>query len=939
MKGLLLSILLTGMFSAQIFANTGILTGTVRDTETGETLIGASVLIEGTFKGTITDIDGKFTMLNLTPGAYNIFVSYISYDNQVIEVNVPSGQSADINIGLNPTSIGVEEVTIVKRRKTDTEMSVVSSLKSGDLIASGISAQEISKSMDSDAGEVVRRVSGVTIMDGKFVIVRGLIERYNTVLVNGAPAPGFEADKRAFSFDAMPSGMIENILVYKSPAPELPADFAGAAIRILTKRQADKNSLKIGYSTDYVEGASFHKEFLTYKGGKTDWLGFDDGTRQFPSSLPSTEEVSQLYEWPDLDEYKEKTSEICSFSKDFNEMWNPVSSSPFLDQSLNLTGQKSFLLGNASLGNITTVNYRVRNRRTEILRREYQGYVGSTDETPGDSLYMNFDFFDQKSVKEYQLGLIHNWNLTYGKNQKMEFSNFLNNMGLSSATVREGVDYYDVETIRATNLYYNNRFIYTGQLAGKQNFNQDMTHLDWLLGYSYTSNDKPDDRRQQYVWDPAKKQFYLELQSQPTNVKNGGRLNVSLDERVYNGGLDFDHSFLTVISENPWTLKAGASYQYKYRGYHSRLIGLTTPRPLVSIDFYKPIEEIVVEENFFFDSANLRVAGLAYNDGTKRKDSYVARDRIAAGYFALRMPVHNSVIVYGGIRMEQFSRTLESGDGSKPVVRDTLNFFPSLNVTYNINRKHQLRFSYGKTINRPEFREISATDFEDFNLNLIVHGNPDLKSSYIRNYDLKYEWYPEHGNMFSVTGFYKHFKDPIEVFLIPAGTGYDYRPFNTEEATALGVEFDVRKSLFLKGLTLVFNTSLIKSEISTRKSFARDTLRIMQGQSPYIVNLGLFYNNPTYGWRINLNYNNVGKRIVFAGTPLNPHTWELSRHSLDLSIGKRIGKKIEFRIGVKDLINDPVRFVQYYGPGDSIVGDTYRWLPNRKFSMGITVKL
>jgi outer membrane receptor for ferrienterochelin and colicin len=944
MKKYLLFVFFSCAFSSFVFSQTGTIRGQVKDAATGETLIGASILIQGTSRGAITDFDGNFTLTSMEPGPYNLIISYISYDNQIHTVEVSPDAEVVLNVDMQPASIGVEEVTIVRRRRTDTEMAVICNLKSGDLIANAISAQQISKSLDSDAGEVIRRVPGVTITNGKFVIVRGLIERYNSVLFNGATAPSFESDKRAFSFDALPSGMIDNILIYKSPAPELPADFAGAAINIMTRSNADENSIRVGYTAEFVEGASFNKDFLTYKGGKTDWLGFDDGTRKFPSSLPSIEEVSQLYEWPDINEYKIKTKEITRFSRDFNSIWNPVAGQPFLDQSLNVTAQKRFVIGKTSLGNITAINYRARNRKTEIRRTEYQRYEPSID-----SLIMNFNFLDQKSVKEYQLGLIHNWNFIYGRNQKLTFNNFLNNLGEAAASTRQGDDYYSVETIRMTNLWYNNRFIYSGQLAGIQEFNQERTHLNWLLGYSCIKNNKPDDRRQKYILDYDRNKYYLEIQNQPTNVRNGGRLDINLFERIYNGGLDFDHNFFTFTSENPWTVKAGGFYQYKYRVYNSRLMGVTIPRPRVSIDFYQPIEDIMVEDNFYFDSLDFRVAGLAYNDGTKLKDSYSAEDEITAGYLALKIPILKSINVYGGVRLEKYSRFLGPGDGSEPVKRDTLNYFPSLNITYSINEKHQFRFAYGKTVNRPEFREISSVDFEDFDLNLIIHGNSELKDAYIRNYDLRYEWYPSFGEMISVTGFYKKFRDPIEIFLIPAGTGYDYRPYNTEEATSFGVELDVRKTLlelenvkglgFLKNLTIVFNTSLIKSEISTRKPFARDSVRIMQGQSPYIVNLGLFYNNQEHLWRINLNYNNVGKRIAFAGTPDNPHTWELARHSLDLSFHKEFGERFEIRVGVKDLINNPVRFVQYYGPGDSVVGDTYRWVPNRKFSAGLTVRL
>ena len=205
--------------------------------------------------------------------------------------------------------------------------------------------------------------------------------------------------------------------------------------------------------------------------------------------------------------------------------------------------------------------------------------------------------------------------------------------------------------------------------------------------------------------------------------------------------------------------------------------------------------------------------------------------------------------------------------------------------------------------------------------------------------------------MISFAGFYKDFTNPIEIFQIPAGTTFDYKPFNTESGYSAGVELDVRKQFlsmenstgffrFLKDMTVVFNTSLIKSEINTEKQgFARDSIRVMQGQSPYIINLGLFYQNPENGWTASLNYNNIGKRIAYVGTPNNPHTWELSRNSLDLTVQKGIGEKLQIKAGIKDILNDPVRYVQYHGPDEDKTGYSLKYTPNRQLSLSLVWKL
>jgi TonB-dependent receptor len=855
-----------------------------------------------------------------------------------------------MNMELEPISIGLGDITVVGRQKTNTEISLISSIKSADLIVNGISAQQIAKTQDSDAAEVIRRIPGIAITDGRFMIVRGLVERYNSVLINNATAPSFEADKRAFSFDAVPSGMIDNILITKSPSPEMPADFAGAVVNIITKNDADENSLKVSYSTAYAQGASFSKDYHNYKGGKFDWLGFDDGTRALPAGIPGTNDFNDLYVWPDRTTYLYKTEEITRLSRSFNNIWNYHQKSPFLDQSASAVLQKRFRIGKASVSNISAINYKIENRQYNITRREYYLY-----DAVNDTSLMNFNFSDKRSAQEVNLGLIHNWNLIYGNNQKIMFNNFLNNLGESTTSLREGEDYYDGESIKATNLRYKNRFIYSGQLAGKQNLNSKRTKVDWLLGYAYTRSYKPDDRRLYFVKDPNDN-YYLELQNQATNVKNGGRLTIDLNEYIYNARFDIEHEFSPFIEGPAWALKGGLLYEYKSRTYDSRLIGVVTPRPQLAVNLYNPVEEIFQEENFFFDQDNIRRAGLAYADATKTKDTYSAKNELLAGYISMRATFFSKLNIYGGARMEKFNRLLtdfytpQQGNDTLDINRDSLNIFPSVNITYNINDKHLIRLSYGKTINRPEFREIATTDYEDFDMNVIMHGNRNLQDAYCYNYDLRYEWYPNAGEIISIAGFYKKFSNPIEIFLIPAGTGYDYAPYNTEEAYSAGIELDIRKTLtglgnstsflrYFKDFTIIFNSSVIRSEINTNKAFAREKYRIMQGQSPYIINLALFYNNIEKGFSANLVYNNVGKRIAFAGTPANPHTWELSRNSIDLTVVKSIGERLEFKLGIKDIFNEPVRFVQYFGSEDEVMVDTYKWIPNRKISFGLAVNL
>ena len=943
------------IFSILGFAQSGTIKGIVTDSKTNESLIGTTVLIQGTTQGTITDFDGNYIIPKVNPGTYNLVISFISYETQIIKVDVSDNQETMLNVSLSPATLDIDEVKVVAKRRSDTDMAMLSSLKSQNLIVSGISAQQISKSQDKDAAEVIRRVPGITITNGKFVVVRGLIERYNSVMLSGATAPSFEADKRAFSFDAIPSGLIENILIYKSPAPELPADFAGAAIDVKTKNTAAENSLVISYGTKYVQSTTL-KNTEVYNGGKKDWLGYDDGSRNVPAGVPSTDDFNELYNWESTEAYLAKTAEITKTSLLFSNNWETQTRKPFPDQNFSITSQHRFLLGKTSIGNITSVNYSYGNENIYRNRLEYQGYDDETKIVTKD-----FDFNDNLSKQTGKLGLIFNWNFLYGKNQKLEFRNFFNHLGTASTNVRNGVNYYNVETLKLYDFKFETRMVYSGQLAGEQLFNNDMTKINWMAGYGITKSDQPDNRRLTFVLNSNENsdkynQYFLRIQNVP-NAYLGGRLWLNMNENIYDYKLDLEHNFKLFGSDNLWKLKAGGFYERKFREFGSRLIGTVAVKN-PPIDFYQPIQNIMNPENFFFDQTKpYSQHGLSYRDGTRSKDSYHARDFLTAGYLGLFVPVTKKINLYGGLRIEKFYRKISDFYEPTPtpelydIVRDTTNFFPSVNFTYNINEKNLLRASYGKTVNRPEFREMSNFDYQDFDMFVLIHGNENLQNAYIDNYDIRYEWYPSMGEIISVAGFYKGFQNPIEVFLIPAGTGYDYKPFNTENGYSMGVELDVRKRFssfesstgffsFIKDLTVIFNTSLIKSEINTEKQeFARENKRIMQGQSPYIVNLGLNYANDDNGWSFNASYNVIGKRIAYVGTPTNPHTWELPRNLLDLNIQKNFGEHWSAKAGVTDVLNNPVRFVQYYGLNENIELNTLKYNPNRLFSFSVIYKL
>jgi len=929
-------------FSTLLFAQQTGIKGVVTDKVTHETLIGATVIIQGTTTGSTTDLDGKYSITSLAPGYYNLVISYISYKTQIIEkVKVLKNEMLEMNVELEGNSVALEGVVIsAKSRMGGSEISMLSSLKMSNLVVSGISSQQINRSQDRDASEVIRRVPGITIMDDRFVMVRGLSQRYNTVWLNNASTPSSEADVRAFSFDVIPSSMLENIMVFKSPAPDLPADFSGAAIKIFTKNNADKNNFSIAYSTSYRPGATFN-DFNNYRMSKYDWLGFDDGSRALPSDFPAhLNEVTDKYERQQL-------------GRELDKVWTPAVSTAIPDQRFQLGLTRRFLVGKVSVGTINSFTYSYTQDIDHVFRADYQQY-----DTVKDVSDTNYYFNDIRSKATAKIGALSNWLFVFGKNQKIEFRNLYNHQGYTQVLDRSGRDNYGGLTIRSEELSFSSRNTYSGQLAGDHNFRNNQTHFDWTLGYSYADKYQPDLKRlsSSLAEDPDN-QYYGQYGvnfSFSASPELSGRVYQDLKELIYNGNFNFSNTF-TFGSFKP-QLKAGMYIEKKSRDFNARLIGYAISNTS-KFNWGLPYEPV---DTIFADTNINTTTGIKLDETTNKSDSYTATNDLIATYLAVNLPFTSKLNLYTGVRMEkndQEMHSFSSDNASEEVniIINKTNFFPSANLSYNFTEKSLARFSYGLTVNRPEFREIAPFAFYDFEMKKLVRGNPELVNASISNYDLRYEYYPSPSETFVLGVFYKDFKKPIETIEINSGSGKDYTFQNALGATNYGAEIEIRKSLqslgkkdnflrYFKNFMLVANASFIKSEIKldTANFYSAEAKRPMQGQSPYIVNLGMYYQDNDHGLMVSLLYNVIGKRIVVVGLD-TPDVYEMPRNVLDLTITKDVGENVQIKAGIQDILNQEVvekQYVKYTDNNGAAVNreqSTLEYNPGSLYSLGVVV--
>lgn len=917
--------------------------GVVIDQKSKETLIGAVITAvpgNGSMNATqekddikaVTDIDGNFSLQNLKDGTYTLYIKYVGYKTQKIDgVQLKGGKWIDgkaivsskdtsskdtsskndasekalLTIALQPDEQQLNEVTVtaVERRNTDAAMIQVA--KNSPVIVSNVSAQEISRTQDTNAGEVIRRVPGVSLIDDKFVMVRGLSQRYNNVWVNGGAVPSSEADSRAFSFDIIPSSQIDNLTIVKSPTAEYPADYSGGFIIVNTKEIPAENSFNIAVGGNWNTSSAF-KDFSYSKGSGTDFLGFDNGLRNLNGGIQAALN-------PQLDANGKPVGDYATslLGNGFNNDWLIKNKKPLGDLKLAASLNQRWMLGGRTLGMLAALNYTNEYRTYENMENNLYGIYDAVNDKPN---YLRHSVDDQYN-NNVRLGAMLNFTfLSKDGNHKYQLKNIFNQLATSRYTWRDGVSAQS-NLERSAEYYYRSRTTYNGQLTGKHTFTSDA--LDWSIGYAYANRHLPDRRR--YLIDDA-------LESGVYALSTGNDISrewTQLDEHIFSLGVNDKHHFKFGNFEPD--LQVGTYGEYRSREYQTRnfIYNWNVSANNMPSGFrHSDIPTLLSSE------ANMGYDKLYLLEEKQMRNNYRGHNTLGAGYLAMSLPF-GKLGIHAGVRFEHNdmelisnSRDYEKSESSRHYKTDDV--FPSLNTTYKISDQHQVRLSYGRSINRPEFREVSSSVYYDFDLASNVQGNTELKNCYVDNLDLRYEWYPSRGELISLAVFYKHFDSPIEwTYTVAGGTDLIYSYKNAKSANNYGVELDIRKNLGfigLKDFSWSFNGALIKSKVQFEKG-SKEENRPMQGQSPYLINTGIFYKNEPLKMDIALLYNRIGKRIIGVGRSEGstgddsnsrvPHSYEMPRNTIDFSLAKKFGNHLELKLNVRDLLAEKIYYKQF----------------------------
>ncbi|MGE3800387.1 MAG: TonB-dependent receptor [Candidatus Kapaibacterium sp.] len=862
----------------------GELRGRVLDRASGEPIPGVTVLIRETTSGGATDMNGVYSLRHLTVGTYSVEFRSVGYTTQVItDVTINSGVNL-LDIALHDSALVTNEVVLTARRRMGTEGALLSLRRTSATMDDGISTEQIRRSPDATSGDALARVTGLSILDKKFVSVRGANERYNNTRLDGVSLPSTDPDKKSFSFDMFPANLLENMIVSKTYTPDLPGDFTGGLVQLNTTDFPDRRTLKLAVSLGYDGQTTFEKADLP-KSGKTDWLGIDDGARTLPENFPSSElfhdslSLSQKAEW----------------GRELSNNWVPSEISVPLNSGFILSYGDRFQLFENDFGVLASLSYRNSYSTEQIFRRDtgrfaYPGVQSEYSTLWGGVFNLNYKLSDMHSIG---------------------VRNVYSRTSENSRTILEGTDFYNSQTRRLSGLYYLERDFYSGQITGGHYFpTVGGLRLNWK-GFASTANrDEPDYRRFMYFRDAfdTTAPFRSAISQAPSHTVTG-RFFSHLEEDVYGYGGDL------TLPVSKVKLKGGGLIEKKSREFAARAFAYGSRNPAyqftdASLDTLLNPENIDSNKIFFVEQ-------------TKPLDNYTAESTLEAAYLMADIPFEilgaKFRTIVGG-RVENARQELNSvaRDDSTRVSVDNLDtdILPSINLIYVVTDRLNIRGAFSKTVTRPEFRELAPFVFYDFTTDQNIYGNPDLRRSLATNYDLRVEFFPDVREVLAVSLFHKKIEGAIEAVAITGGIP-ERTWDNADRATNTGVELELRKSLgFVHSIFSNLSVSVNYTWLESHVDVVGDSLRAgkngrrLQGQSPYIINAGLYYDNVEVGTSVSLLFNRFGSRITEVANTDQPDFIEQPRSLLDLSISQRIISRIEAKLSFRNMLGEDVTFTQ-----------------------------
>lgn len=875
----------------------GAVWGVVKSKGSDETLLEAIVSVIGRKEYSTTDLDGRYR-LELPPGVYQLRVQYeLHKPARIKNVHVTAGKVSKIDVVLQPDDTAVEEVTAIEAEVERASAATQLFLRKNAAQASdSIGAQDIAKTPDRNAADAVKRVVGTTVVDGRYVFVRGLGDRYTNSLLNGSPLPSPEPDRQAVPLDMFPTLVISDLTINKTFVPDMPGDFAGGSLNIHTRDLPNKFLFRASLGAGFNSESTFGRR-LSYPGGKFDFLGFDDGQRKLPSIVPAGRVTR-------LDPDGTPNNRLTDIGRAIN---GPMET----ERAFNLPhGNGSVVMGDSFklggqrvLGYIVGATYtrKFQKRNDEIIRT-----FGIDPNRPGQLVRFN-DYRAETGLDTVTWSALGSVAYAFDNDHKLAFTGLYSRNAEKEGRLITGFNEEQANDIRDERLRFVNRALSYGQLRGEHRFRGlNLATLTWAGLWSRATLSDPNLRETVYVNDPLTGYSFRE------STQSGQHFYAAQGETTRSGGLDWLQPIAK--GETPVNMKFGGLVTLRGRSFDARRFRFLRNPSADLAEFRQRPRDLFVDEN----------VGpiLELEEWTRPTDSYAARYDVYAGYAMADVALTQRLRIVAGERIEVARQSVDSFDPFAPDaqrVRTRLrktDLLPSGNVIYKVTKESNLRFTATRTVARPQLRELAPFIFSDFLGAREVLGNPELDRTTITNLDARFEVFPRVSEVLAISVFHKRFTKPIEAFIIPTSRGVlSYQ--NAKGAVNTGVELEARKGLdfvsWLKDFSVLTNVTFVYSRVELDEAqggIQTSSSRPLAGQSPYVVNFALDWANEPLNLRARALYNVQGPRVAQVGLNGIPDTYEQPRHVVDLSVAKGFGEHFDLKLAIDNVLDAPVKFTQ-----------------------------
>lgn len=881
------------------------ITGLVLDQRTSEPVPGASVFVFGEDIETTSDAHGRFSV-EVPTGAVSIAVVHPKFPTEaLVDVRVSPTGIPPLSVRL-PHAEDVDDLVLIGKPIEGGAASILNERKKSSAVQDGIGSEDIAKSPDGSASAATRRIVGASIVGGQFLFVRGLGGRYSNVRLNGIPLPSTDPDLPGFQLDLFPTALLSALTVTKTFTPDIPGDFAGGSLNVETRSFPEEFLFKVSASLN-ADTMTTGRSIITDKGGSTDFLGFDDGTRALPNEVPR-----EYVDAPSLIEPEAGFSqrELSAIGRSFPNHWQRRTRTAYPNLNLGMSVGDSLDTRAGRFGYFFTTGYRARTRRDV---EKFSTFVLANE---GDERVVKLrDQLDREATRyEAQIGSLGT--ISYAPTDKHEFSvvALLTQSGTDTTRHVTGVTDSEGAHIDHTQFTFTERQLLFGQLLGKHEDLWSKLEANWQLNAASIQRDQPDTRNILYINRGNTSSSATEPQWFPA-LGSGERLYSNLEQTDWGGGVDAK-----------WHIFSDSFAKFGYMGRNSeREFGARRFRFQPTPQSQRlPAGEIYASER----------AGDGWNvvEVTANDDGFAATQALHAGFAVLELQLLEPLRLVGGARFESFNQNIhiqtpftrwtelpeaqQAELDNKSANRTDNDWLPSAALVYSLSEHMNLRAAYGGTVARPQLRELAPFRSQDFVRRRVIFGNPELERTFIHNFDLRWELFPSGTEVFAVSGFYKAFEAPIES-VITNGAG-DLTFDNIRGATSYGAEFEARWSLgslspSLSDFSAVANVALIHSSIRLSEEQARMATtnnRPLAGQSPFIVNASVGYEPRDSALSVYLYYNVFGRRILDAGRLGLPDVYEEPVHALDLGVFYKPDEHWSLSFSANNLLLQAERYTQ-----------------------------